>query len=65
MTLTEARVRASAVSREHGCIQHVNATIVLVNFGVEEYQINQKGYTVTDWLDDSTVESYVNGKLQS
>ncbi len=62
MTLTEARARAVQYSRIQQCVVHINVTVkfdVLCN----GYFVDSTAYTVSDWSDSATVETYINGDL--
>jgi hypothetical protein len=65
MKLSHARKLAITISKQNGCSQHVQAKLVksttLID-GEENWLVDQWNYTVSDWFDGSTVETYSNGK---
>jgi hypothetical protein len=59
MNLQAARAQAIKVSKEEQCGQHINAHVGR-HATRDEYVVT--GYSVSDWFDGSTVESYSNGE---
>jgi hypothetical protein len=59
MTLQEASLTAKERSSD-GYIHHVNASLRRMG---SAYVIDEDGYSVCDWMDGTTVESWVSGEL--
>lgn len=51
--LKDAEFDAEVVSKDERCVQHVNAILDCGEI---------IGYSVSDWMDGSTVASYENGR---
>ena len=61
MTLQEAREHARKESVMYSCAQHVN---VRIGYDADKDSYGVRGYLVSNWQDDSTVESFTNGRHQ-
>lgn len=65
-TFKEACALAKARSKEHGCVQHVNATLRLCEEMTNDLEMDYVpriiGFEVSDWYGGSTVKSYNCGK---
>lgn len=61
MTYENACKAAIAMARQHGCTVHVNARIVRTQGLQPRFdgaQVDQQGYTCSDWCDSSTVATF-------